>query len=493
MIISLDSFQGMKPRVAEHLLEANMASLAQNCNLLKGSLRPWKNKLLDTTLAQTSLIKTIHYYLSAYWLEWSATVNLQSGPIAGDTTSRFYYTGDGVPKKSNVTEATTGSPPYPVNFYPMGAPTPAHAIVAALGGGGSGEARTIGYVWTIVTSWGEEGPPADVSNLVSALQGQTVNLSGITIDWQASYPYERGMWVRPTTPNGYVYRCSSTGTQASGPVEPAPWGTTVDGDTADGSVTWTCYKTDILTGSGATKRIYRINSGDTFGQYTFVGAVAMGTSVFVDNDTDTQIAGSAILPSSGWYEPPQGLTGLATIGRFMAGFVGKDLYFCEPNYPHAWPEYGFPLDFPIIGLGAIGNTLVAGTEQNAYVIQGTHPSIMTPVKLPESHPCVAARAIVAFPEGVAFPSSDGLYFVAGGTGKTVTKGSYSTEDWKKLYPATWHATRHDGRYFAFYDDGGSNKGGVIIDLSGQVTTLDFVATAVYVDPKTDTLYFNLGE
>lgn len=491
MIISLDSFKGMKPRVAEHLLEANMASLAQNCNLLKGSLRPWKNQILDTTLAQTSLIKTIAYYLSAYWFEFSATVNLQSGPIAGDTQSKIYYTGNGIPKKTNQTEATTGSPPYPVNYYPMGAPTPAHPAVAALGGGGSGDSRYIGYVWTIVTSWGEEGPPSEISNLVLALQGQTVNLSGITIDWTAAFDYEVGMWVRPTTPNGYVYRCSEGGT--SGGSEPT-WGTTIDADTTDNTVTWTCYKTDILTGSGAVKRIYRINSGETFAQYTYIGAVAIGTSVYIDNVLDSDLSGAAILPSSGWLEPPDAMAGLTSIGRFFAGFVGKDLFFCEPNYPHAWPDaYSFPVDFPIVGLGAIGNTLVVGTEQNAFIIYGTHPSVMTPVKLPESHPCVAARGIVSFPEGVAFPSNDGLYFIAGATGRTITRDSYSTEDWKKLHPQTWHAARHDGRYFAFYDNGAGDKGGVIIDMNGDITTLDFFATAAYVDPKTDTLYYNLGE
>lgn len=492
MLISLDNFQGMMPRVAEHLLQPNMATLAQNCNLLKGSLRPWKNELLDTTLAQTSLIKTIHLYLSQYWLEWSAEVNLQSGPIAGDTESRIYYSGDGIPKKSNETEATTGSAPYPVNYYPIATPEPAHPIVATLGGGGTASTeRSVAYVWTIVTSWGEEGPPSLVSNIVSARQGQSVALSDIKIDWTATFQYYANAWIKPTTPNGFVYRCKTAG--ISGGTEPT-WGTTVGGDTSDGTAVWTCFKDTILLGSGATKRIYRTNTGDTFAQYTYIGAVAMATTTYNDTQSDTEISGNAILPSTGWIGPPDAMKGLTSIGRFFAGFKGKDLYFSEPNYPHAWPDaYSFPVDFPIVGLGSIGNTLVVGTEQNAFVIYGTHPSVMTPVKLPESHPCLASRAIVSFPEGVAFPSNDGLYFIAGGTGRVITKAHYSTEDWKKLYPATWHATRHDGRYFAFYDDGGSNKGGVIIDLEGQVTTLDFYATAAYVDPKTDTLYYNIGE
>ncbi len=491
MLISLDFFRGMKPRVAEHLLEPNMASVATDCNLLNGSLRPWKNSIVDASLIQTSLIKTIYKYLDTYWFEFSADVDILQGPIANDTTGRRYYTGDGIPKKTNQSEATIGSPPYPINFYPMEVPRPAHAATAALGSGGSGDPRAVAYQWTIVTSWGEEGAPSPVSNIVSALQGQEVNLTGMTIVWQASQTYAIGHWIAPTTLGDYVYKCVNEG--QSGATEPT-WGTTVDGDTADGTVTWRAYKKEILFGTGATKRLYRTLSGETFAQYQYVGAIAMGTTIYTDTKTDTEIAGNTVLPSTGWYGPPDNMTGLTSIGRFFAGFVGKDIYFCEPSYPHAWPiKYSFPLDFPIVALASLGNTLIAGTEQNPYIIQGSHPEVMTPVKMPESHPCVAKRGMVAFPGGIAYPTNDGLYFISGGAGQVITKAAYSTDDWKKLHPQTWHAKRHDGRYFAFYDDGAGDKGGVIIDLNGEVTTLDFHATALYVDPKTDTLYYNLEE
>lgn len=491
MIISIDSFRGMQPRVDPHLLESNLASLAINCNLLNGSLKPWRASVLDDTLVQTSLIKTIYQYLSAYWFEFSADVDILPGPIANDTVYKRYFTGIGIPKKTNEAEATTGVAPYPINFYPIGVPQPAHAAIATLGAGGSGDPRALAYQWTIVTSWGEEGAPAPVSNILSPIPGQTVDLSNMTIVWQASEDYDVGNWVVPTVLADHVYKCVDAG--QSGATEPT-WGTAVDADTTDNGVEWRAYKKEILFGAGATKRLYRILTGDTFGQYHYVGAIAMGTTIYSDNKTDTEVVGGTILPSNGWYAPPDTMIGLTTIGRFMAGFVGKDLYFSEPNYPHAWPlGYSFPLDYPIVALGSIGNTLVAGTEQNPYIIQGSHPDIMTPVRLPDSHPCVAKRGLVAFPSGIAFPSNDGLYFVSGATGRVITQQFYTRKDWQALHPQTWHAERHDGRYFAFYDDGAGDKGGVIIDLQGEVTMLDFFATALYVDPKTDTLYYNLGE
>lgn len=492
MLISIDQFQGMMPAVEPHLLQPYMAKLAENTNLIKGSLRPWKKELQDTQLSQPDvLIKTIYQYLEAYWFEWSAEVHIIPGPIANDTANKRYYTGDGIPKKTDETEATTGSPPYPVNYYPMAAPIPHAACVAALGGGGTGEARSIAYEWTLVTSWGEEGPPSPVSNFVSALQGQTVNLSGITIKWAAGQAYEVGNFVIPSGGvANHVYMCVDAGTSSGS--EPT-WGTTIDGDTTDNDVTWRAYDSDILYGSGATKRIYRILTGDAFGSYHFVGSVAMATEIYADSKTDTAASGGAILPSNSWYGPPLTMKGLTSIGRFLAGFVGKDLYFSEPNYPHAWPdEYSFPIDFPIVAMGALGNTLVIGTEQNPFIVQGNHPGVMTPIRFPDSHPCVSSRGLIAFEGGVAFPSNDGLYFVSGGSGRVITKQSYTSDDWKALHPQTFIGAYHNGRYFAFYDDGAGDVGGVIINMeNGSISKIDLAATAVYVDPKTDTLYFNL--
>jgi len=491
MLISIDAFQGMMPAVEPHLLEPYMAKAATNVNLLKGSLRPWKKELLDTTLAQQDvLIKTIYQYLETYWFEFSAEVHIIPGPIANDTTNRRYFTGIGIPKKTNQAEATTGTPPYPVNFYPIQTPIPHAACTAALGAGGTGDARSIAYEWTIVTSWGEEGPPSPVSNIVSAMQGQTVNLSGISIAWAASQNYEVGTYVVPVGGvANHVYMCVVAGVSGTG--EPT-WETDVDGDTVDNTVTWRAYKKAILYDSGATKRVYRILTGDAFGSYHYIGAVAMATTVYTDEKTDTEAAGGTIIPSSTWYGPPVGMQGLTSIGRFMAGFVGKTLYFSEPNYPHAWPpQYSFPIDFPIVAMGGLGNTLVIGTEQNPFIVQGNHPGVLTPIRFADSHPCVSSRGLVAFEGGIAFPSNDGLYFVSGGSGRVITKKAYTKKDWAALHPETFIGAFHDSRYFAFYNKSG-DVGGVIINMqNGSVSKVELAATAVYVDPKTDILYFNL--
>lgn len=55
-----------------------------------------------------------------------------------------------------------------------------------------------------------------------------------------------GSWVRPTTPNGAIFRCTTPGT--SGGSEPT-WNTTPGATTTDGTVTWTAVARRTVTGS----------------------------------------------------------------------------------------------------------------------------------------------------------------------------------------------------------------------------------------------------
>jgi hypothetical protein len=57
--------------------------------------------------------------------------------------------------------------------------------------------------------------------------------------WTANTAYSLGTFVRPTTKNGFVYKCTTAGT--SGSTEPS-WSTVEGGTVTDGTVVWTCYK-----------------------------------------------------------------------------------------------------------------------------------------------------------------------------------------------------------------------------------------------------------
>jgi hypothetical protein len=66
--------------------------------------------------------------------------------------------------------------------------------------------------------------------------------------WAADTAYSEGDFVRPSTPNNYVYKCTSAGTSDSS--EPT-WGTTVSGTTSDNTATWTCYNDDAVAAKRA--------------------------------------------------------------------------------------------------------------------------------------------------------------------------------------------------------------------------------------------------
>lgn len=487
MKITYKNFKGIRPQIAPQLLDLNQAQKAANCKLSSGELRPWLNEQYKETLSTRTTVQTIYNYLSAYWFEFTADVDIVEGPIAEDTTGKRYYTGDGIPKKTNQTEALTGSGAYPINFYPMGVPSPTHAPTAVLGAGGAGTARDVSYVWTIVTSWSEESAPSSASTEVTALQGQAVDLSDMTLVWQAGQAYVKEDWVIPSSIGDYVYKCITAGT--SGALEPS-WQLTVDGDTEDNTCEWRCYDKGILYDSGSAKRIYRANTGDSTVEWTLLASIGMAATTYEDTTTDGDLE-STILPSSDWSPPPDGLSGLISLSNgSFAGFVGGDVYFSEPYYPHAWPEaYRQSIGATVIGLGVDGNTTIVLTNERPTLLIGSHPDTVTPQKLPDVRACVSKRGIVGGSMGILYPSVIGLELIRGNERVTLTDGIYTKDEWALVYPATLNATFHDGAYYGFYSSDG-NEGGIVFDFkTGDVTTLGFYASAVFVEPTTETLYF----
>jgi len=494
MKIDIPLFSGIRPVRARQLLEANEAQVASNVKLVSGEIRPWDNEFKNADAELGVLVRTIYLYRSQFWLEWSADVDVALGPVSGDTDFKFYYTGDGIPKKSNETEATTGSGALPINFYSMASPQPWRQPSLNNAGGGSGDARDLVYTWTVITSWGEESAPAPVSDVeVGALPGDQIDITNMDMTWLSGQGYETTEFVIPSTPNGYVYKCVQAGT--TGGPEPT-WGTVVDGDTTDNTVIWRAYEDTMVS-----KFIYRLNQGDTVAQYQYVDQVAAVTTIYSDSKLDTEL-GEVLqtgLTAPRWVPPPDDLLGLVAMPNgIMVGFRGKDLYFSEPYQPHAYPEeYILTLEFSIVALGVMENNLVVATDQNPYIITGTHPSSMTPNKMPESQPCISKRSLAEYELGVLYATSDGLVLVSEGRSINATAGFFTKKEWEGYEPDTFEGAYQDGRYYGFYDQGDFEGNVLVIDFDQKkITTLLLgsalntnYAPAVYVDPRTDTLYY----
>lgn len=333
-----------------------------------------------------------------------------------------------------------GAPKMRVNgtVYPLAVPYPTGALTASVSGTGTGDIITRIYVYTWVTEFGEESEPCPASNEINWQAGKTVTLSGF-----AATPSGRAITKQR------IYRSQPS--------------------TAAGTDFYLIAERDASTG----------NFTDT---------------VAIDDFAE-------VLPSRDWNAPPAGLTGLTSLPNgMMAGFVGKDLYFCEPYRPHAWPEkYVLTMDYEIVALGAYGSTIAVMTTGQPYIVNGIAPDAMAQEKLELNQPCINVRGVVDMGYAVAYPSYDGLVIVSGGQAAVATELLMTRNTWLKTSPATFVAGQYNGRYFASYSyleaDGTASVGTFIFDLSGQTPFIlrgTSKADACYYDIPTSALYMLIG-
>lgn len=441
MILSLQSFSGVAPRYAPYALADNQAQTALNTRLWKGLLEPLPGGLSVASIANRFGVKKALYRMgqssasdTQFWLSWNSEVDVCRSPIAGETSERTYYTGDGKPKFTDTALATAGTP-YPFSSYDLGVPEPVAAAVATVSGAGQAGAvpETRAYTYTHVRNYGgftEESAPAPVV-MADVLAGQTVTLS--TFD---------------TPPSGAHHITH--------------------------------------------RRIYRTATGSQGTNYYFVGEQAIASTEFADSVAGSDLG--EVLPSLNWAAPPDGLQGLVALPNgILAGFAGKDIYFCDPWHPHAWPaNYSLTVNYDIVGLGVFGQSVLALTKGSPYLISGTHPDSMSMQKLDIEQACVSKRSICAFGSGVLYASPDGLVYV-GSEGSQIISQPYVThKEWNTLLnPSTLHGYEHDGRYYGFH-----STGGFIFDpadKSGALTLHDIVADAAYVDLLVDALFYISGD
>ncbi len=233
------------------------------------------------------------------------------------------------------------------------------------------------------------------------------------------------------------------------------------------------------------KRVYRAVSGI----FLFVKEIEAAETNVVDDVEPDELG--ELLPSTTWAEPPQTLRGLINLPNgLMAGFSGRDIYFCDPYHPHAWPEQNIQtIDYPVVGFGRMDTTLVVLTKGVPYLIQGTHPQNMAVVKSDLEQACVSKRSIVSIMGSVMYAAPDGLMLMSTSGSKIITDKLFGFDQWQAFFkPESIHAYQHDNQYIAFYDNG-TQQGGFVFDMtSGQFILHDIYATAGYQDIQRDKLF-----
>lgn len=423
MKIKIDTFRGLVPKLAPGLLPDGAAQIASQARLTTGSLAPINSPKFVSSKLNTAATSVFMLGASGSQipLSWAADVDVAPSPVS-DTEYKVYYTGDSVPKKTSYTLAN-GAGPYPADWYHMGTPAPtATPTVAATAG--SVPAGTYIYLFTYVTTFGgtlkEESAPSP-----------------------ASAPITLG----------------------------APGGVTVAN----------LLSPTVLTNRNYThKRIYR-----TIGSaYQMVAEVPLATVSYTDTLSATQIAGDALLTAT-WTPPPDGLKGLCALpGGNMFGFKDNEIWFCEPGIPHAWPRnYMQTVDSQIVGAKAFGSTIVVATITVPFIAAGQHPTSFTFQRVPLPEPCVSKRSVVADGEGVMYASKNGLVSVSNGGANVVTLPYISRSTFVAYNPASFRSCVFDGRYYGFFDMGGTAAGALVFSRGSEtpVSTVAYGTNGTFID------------
>jgi hypothetical protein len=176
-------------------------------------------------------------------------------------------------------------------------------------------------------------------------------------------------------------------------------------------------------------------------------------ATYVDAVLDDTIAGNTIMPSTTWFPPPEGLEGIVSMPNgVLAGFKGNEIWFSEPYRPHAWPaNYVITTEFPIVGIGVTGNSVVACTDAQPYIATGINPGSMTMLRLETPEPCNSRGSIVSTLAAVYYTSPNGLIAVTGnGQATNITESWITRDQWRSLTPSFGtHAISLASCYFAF--------------------------------------------
>lgn len=414
--VVIRAFGGISPKTPPRRLSETQAQTADKCAVFNGALRPAKGVSSTTVATKPASTQSIYKFgqdstsETSGWIAWNSDVDVARGQINGDTEEWTFYTGDGAPKA--IRSGYTASP------IAMGIAAPTAALTALADANtlpadtDSLTEETRLYTYTFVYKVGGrdiESAPAPGSNLVDIYPGQSANL----------YDFET-----PTLATHY--------------------------------------------------RIYR----STAGVYLFVAEITLATGTAAsstapyEDDVDPELLAEE-LPSLYWAEPPTTLAGLTNLPNgVMAGFVGRDVYFCEPYVPHAWPEnYRQALDYPIVGLGRMDTTLAVLTKGTPYFIQGSHPDSVVVVKSDLEQACSSKRSIVSFNNSVFYCSPDGLIALTPSGSRNITDSMFTKEQWQNLIdPTSVVADHYESRYVGFYNNG-TDSGSFIFDTISNAFVL----------------------
>lgn len=230
------------------------------------------------------------------------------------------------------------------------------------------------------------------------------------------------------------------------------------------------------------KRLYRAAGG----AFRWLADVAAATTTYTDTTPDSVLGEEPPVDPA---PPPDPLEGLVVAANgFLAGFVGREVFFSTPWMPYAWPrQYSMTLDDNIIALAAQGNDVYVLTRSGASILTGSHPEELTQAILPMKQGCASSLSVAVVGSSVVYASPDGLIALYGAQVRNLTEKHWTAKQWRALGTTNMRGVAHDGKYFGFIP--GSDA--ILFRFSESLdaaTKISDDVDAAYVDHVDDTLY-----
>lgn len=436
-MIKIPFFSGRVSSISPMLIADDQAQVCTNADLGDGTLSPLKTEL-TTGSSLAPGVQTIFRYNNV-WFSFTTDVDVVKSQIAEDPYDRVYWTGATYPRVADSALATSGGGTYPGGSYRLGVPRPTKPSCSVGGSPAEGAiTRSIAYTLTLVTTYGEEGPPAiiDTNDIVSWADGQTRT---VTI---------------PSPPSGAY--------------------------------------------SFSKYRLYRTNDN---GNFQFVTEVALNAGTFEDS-VDDSLLGEQLPESDQVAPPdddsnahPSGqMRGLVAGPNGMyCGFTGNTLCVSDSYMPHSYPvEYQLATKDRIVALASISPGILVTTDGKPWIAQGSSPSSLSITELESGFPNVSKGSLVDFGEYCIYATTEGLALADSEGIRLVTKDVISDEHWNSLTPPTIRAYQYGEKYVGFYN----STAGFIFDPTREKASwvdLDFYATAGFYDQKEGNLYLVVSD
>jgi len=199
-----------------------------------------------------------------------------------------------------------------------------------------------------------------------------------------------------------------------------------------------------------------------------------------------------ILGTDEYDPPPENLQGLiAAQNNILAGFVGNQLFFSEPNIPHAWPaKYALTFEYDIVGIASVGGYILVLTKEYPYQVSGGSPATMAYARIDTLFPCVSKRSIVNMGYGVAYATFGGLAVYNPSAGMDlITKFVHDWDTWPEAVDLENVVGRfYNGKYF-----GSDGTASFIFErddrIGGFFVQINYKFTAAWYDAQTNSFYY----